>query len=125
MRILIVDDERDFAPLAGHTIVQDHASYLSLSENDNKNVVYYVRNYKDAQWMMPSGWDIVYLDHDLGDGKNGYDICSEIEKHAFDGYLLNIGKFVIHSANPLGRMRMYEALHKFYNVEFARAEDLV
>jgi len=112
MRILVIDDERTLENIFA----------------DTKTSVIYVRNYHDAAMLLfgnPPRFDVVYLDHDLGDGPDGGDLTAQIEERAYKGELLDIGKFVIHSMNPIGRMRMYNALHRFYNVEFARAEDLL
>ncbi len=118
MRILVIDDERTFSRI-------EH----SLAWNDE---IVYARNLLDAyHQVMENHWTRVYLDHDLGSRSDGSpaevtDITEDIEELAFvRGRLLDVDEFIIHSMNPLGRKEMYEALHKFYNVSFARVQDLV
>lgn len=111
MRILVIDDERYFNQAIFHMPVSAR----------------YARRYDKALEMLTDeSWDKVYLDHDLGDNQpTGYDLCQKIEEFAYNGYLLNVKEFVIHSMNPLGRSRMYQCLYKYYNVSFARVEDLL
>jgi len=54
---------------------------------------------------------IISLDHDLGDEQNGtgYDVACFIEQAAYSGQLDPI-KVKIHSANPVGRARMEQAI---------------
>lgn len=58
----------------------------------------------------------ISLDHDLGESKNGtgYDVACFIEQAAYSGQLLPI-VISIHSANPVGRIYMGQAV--------ARAEE--
>lgn len=134
MDILIVDDERTLDVFSYLDL--GHAEYPSdLSEFNSTsewNRVFHVREFLQAYHaVMDYPWDIVFLDHDLGERSDGTtadvrDITRDIEKNAFTfEKVLPIGRFIIHSMNPLGRKEMYEALHKFYNVEFARVEDLI
>lgn len=105
MRILVVDDERTF----------------NLGEN-----VTYARDAESGLYALANGkWDEVWLDHDLGDFFwDGTWLTDKIEAQAYVmGALFDVGTFVIHTANPIGRMRMAETLRKFYNVRFVRAED--
>ena len=115
MRILVIDDERTF----------NQGKICHWNKINETPLIVYARNYNQALKNLMSDWDIVYLDHDLGDKCSGYDIALDIEKAAYGGTLLNVNKFIIHSMNPSGRINMFRALRNFYNVEFARAEDLV
>lgn len=52
------------------------------------------------------------LDHDLGDGAGtGYEVACYIEQAAYNGTLSPI-EVTIHSANPVGRERMEQAINK-------------
>lgn len=52
----------------------------------------------------------VSLDHDLGEETaTGYDLATWIEEEAFHGRLPRV-KWAVHSANPIGRERMEQAL---------------
>jgi DNA-binding NtrC family response regulator len=114
MRILVIDDERTFNEFKV-------MHWLKIYEMS----LVYARTYNEALKCLMSDWDIVYLDHDLGEGKSGYDIVNDIERVAHNGKILNVGKFVIHSMNSVGRLNMFHALRDFYSVEFARVEDLL
>lgn len=88
--------------------------------------------YLDDERQMPSGFDIhvksadeaiallvaggvsaISLDHDLGDEGNGtgYDVACFIERSAYEGTLKSL-EVTIHSANPIGRARMEQAIAK-------------
>ena len=111
MRILVIDDERTF----------DNRKLGVYKEE-----ITYARYGEEGLACLQEAFDVVYLDHDLGENSiDGYGVTMEIEKLAYQGTLLDVGKFVIHSMNPVGRMNMYQCLSKFYNVEFARVEDLM
>lgn len=63
----------------------------------------------------------ISLDHDLGDDDQGtgYDIACWIEKQAYEGTLKKL-KWNIHSANPIGRGRITQALRnadKYWNIQ--------
>jgi len=84
----------------------------------------------DDERKMPEGFDIhvftareaitllatgkvtfISLDHDLGDEKNGtgYDVACYLEEAAFSETIGPL-QVQIHSANPVGRMRMQQAI---------------
>lgn len=54
---------------------------------------------------------LISLDHDLGEDQNGsgYDVATFIEQAAYNGTLPPI-EVRIHSANPVGRVRMEHAI---------------
>lgn len=138
MNILIIDDERTFD---NRRLCQFLNVYPSVciregdyptdeedkwTSNDEENVFYARTLFQARDWFYSAwpGIDIVFLDHDLGE-EDVRTFTRDIEADAHDGIIYDVQKFVIHSMNPLGRKEMYEALHKFYNVEFARVEDLL
>jgi len=58
-------------------------------------------------------WDVLYLDHDLGDPdpkKTGYDVLNWLEE--FPSYLP--GKIVLVTSNPVGRLRMNVVIERLY-----------
>ena len=58
--------------------------------------------------------EYISLDHDLGlqpEERNGYMVASWIEEHAHLGDLIPLS-YNCHSANPVGRARMIQALMK-------------
>lgn len=65
--------------------------------------VLWVKNYKDAVDQLKTGkvtW--ISFDHDLGEGKSGYDVAKYIEKGVFNGDI-PCPEWQIHSSNPKGR----------------------
>lgn len=66
--------------------------------------------------LRQGGWDILYLDHDLGcfdeTGReyNGYDIVCWLEEHL--EFLP--GKIILVTANPVGRRKMQQVIDKLY-----------
>jgi hypothetical protein len=73
----------------------------------------HVKTAQDAIWEL--SWNRVEeisLDHDLGDetAGNGYIVACYIERYAREGSLKPL-RWSIHSANPIGRGRMLQALN--------------
>lgn len=60
-------------------------------------------------------WDVLYLDHDLGekDGNDGTGIMNWLEE--FPEY--KPGRIEIVSSNPVGRERMQKIINKIYSEE--------
>lgn len=108
MKILVVDDERTFR-LFGRERLE----------------VEYCRTTEKAFGLISSKeYRAVWLDHDMGNQRDGTWLTNMIERLAIEkGILCDVGEFVIHSTNPVARMKMAQALSKFYNVRFVRAED--
>ncbi len=61
--------------------------------------------------------NIISLDHDLGDAENGtgYDVLLYIEEKVFGG-ALPPQAIKIHSANPVGRKKMEQAISSIYGI---------
>lgn len=69
------------------------------------------RNYKEAIYQLDKfHFDIICLDHDLGEEKTGYDICKYIIEHD-----IWCKEFRIHTRNPVGRDNMVQLLKKNTN----------
>lgn len=65
-----------------------------------------------CRWLATGTVTHVSLDHDLGPGfGDGYLVARFIEKRAFLGRLHRL-EWTVHSANPVGRARMTEALQR-------------
>jgi hypothetical protein len=75
---------------------------------------YHARTAREAiELLMAGGVTVISLDHDLGDEQNGtgYDVACYIEQGAYGGSLPYI-EATIHSANPVGRARMEQAVER-------------
>ena len=60
--------------------------------------------------LSQGGVTRISLDHDLGEqGGTGYEVACFIEQGAYDGTLQSL-EVLIHSANPVGRLRMSQTL---------------
>lgn len=92
------------------------------SPTNNSNVIC-VRNYEQAIVVLSQveALDELWLDHDLGEGKTGYDIALWLEARAYAGNLLPIADITIHSQNPIGSQRIFDALSPHYQVRKAPA----
>lgn len=91
MKILVIDDIRTFA-----------------------EAEYHARTYAEGiDALTEEEWDILYLDHDLGEDKSGYDVLCFLEE--YPEYLP--GEIQLVTANPVGRMRMVQVINKLYNKE--------
>ena len=64
-----------------------------------KDVINFLTSYNPEQESL-----YIDLDHDLGTKMTGYDLCKWLIQQPY------IGKFHIHSMNPVGRQNMYELL---------------
>jgi len=51
----------------------------------------------------------ISFDHDLGDKDDAYSVATFIEAYAYKGYLSRI-QWHVHTANPVGRLRLQAAL---------------
>lgn len=61
-------------------------------------------------WIKTGAVDEISLDHDLGNhSKTGYDIACVIEELVLTGKI-KMPKWHVHSANPVGKVRIKQAL---------------
>ena len=60
----------------------------------------------------------ISFDHDLGqgDGKEGYDVASAIERHVHDQCLTNVPVLHVHSRNPAGRERLQLVFDSIFRI---------
>ena len=83
-----------------------------------------IKVYLDDERTAPDGWIRAYdyvsciqalkyfkpthlsLDHDLGEGKSGYDVVKWIEEKVFNDSSYQPPIMTVHSANPAGRKNM-------------------
>lgn len=69
------------------------------------------RSYQEAiDKLQESCYDVISLDHDLGEEKSGYDVLCWIEEKFHFGEK-PVKLVYIHTANPEGARRMYLALY--------------
>lgn len=69
------------------------------------------RNYNEAiRELKRFKYDIISLDHDLGEEKSGYDICKYIIENN-----IHCNEFRIHTRNPVGRDNMVQLLRRYTN----------
>jgi len=67
--------------------------------------------------LMTGKVEFISFDHDLGHGLTGYDVAKYIEECAFRGEIPPL-KWRIHSANPVGRRNIQQAMlnaEKYWN----------
>ena len=72
-------------------------------------IVMIARSYYEAiSYLGKYKFDIICLDHDLGDNLTGYDLCKYMT-------MKNIicSEYRIHTSNPVGRKNMTEWLYRY------------
>lgn len=91
MKVLYVDDIR----------------FPEIWHINNANITV-CRNYKEAIEQLADGYDVIDLDHDLGEEKTGYDICKYIIENN-----IKVQTIVLHTSNPVGRDNMKQLLERY------------
>ncbi len=72
----------------------------------------HVRTAEEAIPLLQSGTVTgISFDHDLGTGLTGYHVACEVERLAYEQQLPRPFQVGVHSANPVGRARIFQALH--------------
>jgi hypothetical protein len=66
--------------------------------------------------LRQHNFECISFDHDLGEGGTGYDVLLYIEKMAFTDINYLCPKLLIHSANPVGRQRMKQAIESIEKI---------
>ena len=71
--------------------------------------VRWARDYDEAiRELHRFRYDVICLDHDLGEGPTGYDLCKYIiAKHIY------CPEYRLHTSNPVGRKNMTELLRRY------------
>lgn len=72
-----------------------------------------VRGYSDCiRYLSQNKGKIteISLDHDLGEIRNGYDVCKWIAENE---YYEGLERIIIHSANPVGVKNMLQLLDRY------------
>lgn len=79
------------------------------NEYRDKYEVRLARDYDEAITELHRfRYDVICLDHDLGDGPTGYDLCKYIvAKNIY------CPEYRIHTSNPVGRRNMVEYLERY------------
>jgi hypothetical protein len=92
---------------------------------DNYNI--HVKTADEAIALLKTGKvESMSLDHDLGEGKTGYDVAKWIEENAVAGKLSKI-KLKVHTQNPVGRKNICAALQtagKLWMEHFRSVEEV-
>lgn len=97
MRILYIDDIR--YPERWHQEGMD-------------NVITVVRTYKEAIELLNNGYDVIDLDNDLGEEKEGYDIAKYMVENNIE-----VPYIYIHTMNPVARKNMVQLFERYFNSE--------
>ena len=104
MKILIIDDKRQLNyfmyTMRWATNCKMNSASIAIVDTYEKGVYELTHNEYDELW----------LDHDLGSNKTGYDIAVILEHRAVSGLYVPpvIG---CHSANPVGRKRIIQVIN--------------
>lgn len=68
--------------------------------------------------MQKEHWNVLWLDHDLGEDKTGYDIICWIEENDFTGSIKKPEIIICVSSNPVGRNKINSAIKRMYGLIF-------
>ena len=102
INVLWLDDERD-------------PSRYFYPKTLNKMSIDIARNYKEFIEFIRDGkyanYDMICLDHDLGEENTGYDCVMELYKE-YKSHKQSCGDIFIHTGNPGGKKRMMMVLDK-------------
>lgn len=92
-KVLVIDDVRSIEGLA--------EDYITVA-----------RTYEAGMFALKhqGPWDILYLDHDLGQEETGYDIAKFLEEHI--NFLPKEVKCI--SSNPVGRKNILQAVESAF-----------
>lgn len=79
---------------------------------ENKNYkIYVARTYKDAiSFLDTKKFDIIDLDHDLGEEKSGYDVIKYVIENN-----IQIKNVAVHTMNPVGRQNILQLVSRYMN----------
>lgn len=96
-----------------HYLYVDDIREPNIAQDDkNLNVIFIARTYKDAiKELNIYKYDIIDLDHDLGEEKTGYDICKYIVENN-----IRFDEIRIHTSNPVGRDNMIQLLERYTDI---------
>lgn len=88
MRILLIDDARDFG-----------ADIVARNGTEAINIIRFLGHF-----------DLILLDHDLGPGPTGYDVAIYLEQNK----QLLPDRLELVTSNPAGRQRMAQVFEKLF-----------
>lgn len=98
MKILLIDDLRNFLDGRETIIARTSVEALSILEKDNV-------------------WDEIWLDHDLGKNDGVLDnimpVVDFLAEAAFNGVPVNVSKVYVHTSNPVGAKQMIASLSRY------------
>jgi len=74
------------------------------------------QTYDEAIKLIDTGKiKFISFDHDLGEGKTGYDVAKYIEEGAYNGTISRI-YYKVHSANPVGSQNIKQAMDNAWRI---------
>ncbi len=82
------------------------------------------RDYENTIKLLDENeFDVVFLDHDLGEEKTGYDVITYLEEKIFTNqWNKKIPQIICHSANPVGYAKISSVIKK---IAKKRIEELI
>lgn len=109
MKILLIDDLRNFKDKRAAVIARNSSQAISILSQDND-------------------WDEIWLDHDLGEVDGVLDsvmsVVDFLSEAAFNDTPVNVSKIFIHTSNPVGAKQMFASLTRYgYNCVKVNAPD--
>ena len=89
-------------------------NYYTYKQNEETHKVVWAKNYVDfVNYVMENGLpDDISFDHDLGAGKSGHECAKFLCEYCNDNNL-QIPKYYVHSANPVGKENIIGLLESY------------
>lgn len=110
-KYLIIDDERTpelVMYMLSRGKVWQSTPLKELEEVTEENT-FVAKNYAEGiKALQEQIWEILFLDHDLGEEKTGYDVVCWLEKNPINGPAI----ICLTTSNPVGRDRMIQVIQK-------------
>jgi len=121
MKILIIDDEKIIEYI--NTMIKMKFYYNELDkeerdkiflldkENENMHITIATSYEKGLGYLKSDTYNMLFIDHDLGEEKTGYDIMNWMQQHYPEVSIPRIIYLISH--NPVGKVKMFQVAEIF------------
>jgi len=115
MRILLIDDKRSFTRFDDEMVI-----FINVSKSFRctlKDEILQARTYEGGLMALRQGpWDVLLLDNDLGEEKEGHQILEYLEFKVATHLVYELpGKSIPVTANPVAYTRMETIIKRLYD----------
>ena len=95
----------------------EHYMKGNLSNTPIGEIYNWVKSYCEfVEWIKTNGVpDVVYFDHDLGEGKSGYDAAKYLIDYCIE-HQIAAPEYHIQSSNPVGKANIESLFNSYYKI---------